>query len=446
MRQIRRILSVLALLVGLLIVGTTVATAQEVVNVGGTEVEIYTDWINFSIFVDEEANTVQIHNNLNTMDVFLTLLVETCQNVVGWIFDPQISQESDGQIIYDEFHPEPSGSTGVIDAGSGDQSLNVDFGNQNGQVTINWTFDCDDCEPDPEVCVETTPGTWSDWSDWKEEGDKLVRSRSRELLDINTGEVCGTETQDQEKKQQDPDEENPQRGGHFCTQIIGNDLGGDFASIEIINDFGQKETWLGRHGFGAIEDAGGGYWKIWIHLFAGGLDHGRMIVTGVNGVVVLFQVDKSGDACYIPAEQVDLNKKQFAPQIPEPGIGDQSDDGFTQIGYATISGQELPVYEGFVKDDQVQIARFGVTVYDEQYWIHRVQNFGWVRFSNGDEITISGTHYRLVEIERTNGYEYTTDQLPDNLIGTCFTNGEDWAGVELYKLVQVIPFHQATIQ
>lgn len=130
-----------------------------------------------------------------------------------------------------------------------------------------------------------------------------------------------------------------------------------------------------------------------------------------------------------------------APMIPEPGIGDVSDDGFEEIGSVQISGRTMPLYEGQVEDGQVQIARYGITQYQGQFWIHRAQDFGWFYMSEGDEISISTenglSHYRLTGLSHTNGYEYTTNQLPDNIIGTCYTTGEQWSGVELYKLVRI---------
>jgi|GEM_PF-4008966 len=123
-------------------------------------------------------------------------------------------------------------------------------------------------------------------------------------------------------------------------------------------------------------------------------------------------------------------------KVPPASVGDISDDGFLEIGSVRLGERTMPLYRGIAVNGQVEIARYGVTLYEGQFWIHRVQNWGWVKFREGDEIVIQGIKYRLVAPDRTNGYDHAINQLPENIIGTCFANGEEWGGIEFYQLVK----------
>jgi len=128
-----------------------------------------------------------------------------------------------------------------------------------------------------------------------------------------------------------------------------------------------------------------------------------------------------------------------APMVPHASVGDISEDGFIEIGSVHLSDQTMPLYEGRVVDSQVEIARYGVTVYNGQFWIHTVQQFGWIRMSEGDEVTIRGVKYHLEALPRKEGYDLSTDQLPSGIIAQCYAEGEEWKGLSLFKLVKIVP-------
>lgn len=124
-------------------------------------------------------------------------------------------------------------------------------------------------------------------------------------------------------------------------------------------------------------------------------------------------------------------------KVTAAGVGDMSSDGFEEIGSAIIDGRTFPLYEGRIEGGQVAISRYGITLYEGQFWIHKVQDYGWFYVTEGDEIIIRGAKYRLEALPRTTGYDLSISQLPEGIIVSCYTEGENWGGLESFRLVKV---------
>lgn len=129
-----------------------------------------------------------------------------------------------------------------------------------------------------------------------------------------------------------------------------------------------------------------------------------------------------------------------APAVLEPlaGVGDVSDDGFTEIGRVLFHGENYPLYQaGIDGANRMHLSRFGFSLLGHSLRLHKAQEEGWIKLTEGEAITVIvygqlPISFHLGSEELTDGYEST---LPDSwTIGTCYSDGEDWGGTQRFSL------------
>lgn len=409
-------LSVLVLFAILLATAVS-AMAQEIVDVDGTPVTIETSWASWGILFPNE-DTVQVHNHQAPQDAILTLL-EDCLNFLSWVFDPQVTQvnETTDQVVYDTHHGEPAGSTPVISGGNGQQSALVDFG-EGGWVSFSWYQQCEGCEPpvEPEICVETTPGEWSTWSDWVEEDGVKTRTRTRELLDANTGESCGMQTQSEE-------------------EVIETSTD----TVCITTTAARIERLYSAEG--ALIPEGSIWWQVWDHeksqlnlTIDGHWNDSLLSVVLTDGEHLQLQMQDG----YFDLETGQSNcYKVFPPVILEQGLGEQSSP-WTQpiVGEIEIPslGLEREVREALVVENSINQPTGMVVQYGDDILVHQAGFPAIGSMQVGDEIVINDNTYVIASkqvMDKITAAAYVLDHL------TVVTCTEDWQDNVVFTLRRV---------
>jgi hypothetical protein len=138
------------------------------------------------------------------------------------------------------------------------------------------------------------------------------------------------------------------------------------------------------------------------------------------------------------------------PKPPNAGVADDmlaSPYPSDLLWKMTLDGKVYDVYTGVNAADgtlMLPTKFYGGALYNNIIWVHRLWRGGYINLDIGDTITITDEHgyteeYKVTDLSfmEYGVYPKTLKGSDYKYIATCYSNGETFIGVELFKLVRV---------